>query len=579
MLKKLGFLCLFMLLISNSFTQDLRINAANNYVKLNRFVDAKVIYQELCLKDKIDVNQYADVYRNAAISGLKIKDYWFTLKIYQEFLRSKEFSFDDLYQYFMLENFLGRYEKFEEIFDMELYKNATGTKKQVLTNYQENKPWIKLMNDTLGSEIEFLTLNSGKGDFGPVLHPNGLSFSSFRREVGPPSVYDNSGYIDQYFFDNKSKKITAMKPLLEKRHDGAAYYDKVNKLWYYSKNLPKLKEDQLTKTGIFIYDEKTQKEIPFPFNNADYFLAQPFVSADGLNMYFASDMPGSIGKSDIWKSSLVDNQWSQPINLGTIINTIEDEMFPFLFENSFYFSSSGHLGLGGLDVFVSNYNNNALEVPTNLGYPLNAYGDDFSIVLQENGEKGYYTSNRKDFKFFDNIYALTLKNIFIHFRGTVLANTTAKEIIKGMKVIVKDEQNTIIDTLETDDFGLLDFKVKKDKNYTFYLGNQDYEDHQELLSTKNIINSDTLKREILLNPKTVLVNVIVKDSKTNEVLANTSVKFTTKTTGEIKETTTDENGVIKLKLPRDNDYQIDVSKKKLHRKSRTIINKNYSARN
>jgi len=236
-------------------------------------------------------------------------------------------------------------------------------------------------------------------------------------------------------------------------------------------------------------------------------------------------------------------------------------MFPFLFENSFYFSSSGHLGLGGLDVFVSNYNNNALEVPTNLGYPLNAYGDDFSIVLQENGEKGYYTSNRKDFKFFDNIYALTLKNIFIHFRGTVLANTTAKEIIKGMKVIVKDEQNTIIDTLETDDFGLLDFKVKKDKNYTFYLGNQDYEDHQELLSTKNIINSDTLKREILLNPKTVLVNVIVKDSKTNEVLANTSVKFTNKTTGEIKETTTDENGVIKLKLPRDNDYQIDVSKK------------------
>jgi hypothetical protein len=136
---------------------------------------------------------------------------------------------------------------------------------------------------------------------------------------------------------------------------------------------------------------------------------QPSLSADGRTVYFVSDRPGGKGGLDIWKSvKLTENTWSQPVNLGDSINTSEDEMSPFIHQDgaTLYFSSYGHLGMGGADIFVSKKNDSGQwQKPVNLGYPINTYKDEIGLIVNAAGTVAYYSGisergNDKDiFKF------------------------------------------------------------------------------------------------------------------------------------------------------------------------------------
>lgn len=564
-MRKLNILFVFICLSFLTFAQDLRIKQAEVYFNAYRFADAKNIYNELCFKEKIDVNKYITVYRKASLAGIKANDYWFALKALEKIETSEAYNSEDAYNNFKLRLFLGQYEKLNDIAQLNVIKNDTTFRKRVIEKVIADKNWEVLPKDSLGSKIEFLSMNSGKGDFAPVLHPKGFFFSSKRNVNTKIDNLDNNNFIDQYYVDAKSKKIKHVGELNHKRHDGASYYDSINKVWYTSKNLKTLKGEELTKTGIFIYNETTKKEFAFPYNNEIHFIAQPYYHSATKTLYFSSDMNGGFGAADLWKSTFKDSSWSQPENLGAVINTHDNEMFPFISDEDLYFASNGHPGLGGLDVFVSKITANSFEKPSNIGYPLNSYGDDFALVLKD-GVHGYYTNNRKDFKFVDNIYAVTLMNNQLNFMGTVLANTKEREPIVGMKVVVKDEKNNIIDTLQTNDKGVIHFKAKKDKKYTFFLGDEDFEFQQEVLNTSDIKGNDTIKKDFLLTPRNVLINTIAIDERTNEPLANALVKFTNKETGEIKEVETDELGRLKIKLPRNFDYDIDAHKKGYNQK-------------
>ncbi len=545
-----------------SFSQvDLKIKKAEEYIASYRFADAKLIYEDLCFKDKINSKDFFKEYRNAALAGIKSNDFWFALKVYEKIEKESEFSFDDLYNLFKLRHFLGQYLKLYDLLNSELIAGATGPKKDFLMLNKSEKPWEKLSKDTLGSTIEITPFNSGTGDFGPVIVPNGISFSSHRNFSGKTANYDNRSFLDQYIYNDKLKTIKPVNDILSINHDGAAYYDQKNQIWYFSKNFKNLKENELTKTGIFIYDEKTNSEVEFPFNDRTYFIAQPFLSEDGLTLYFSSDMPGGLGGSDIWKSENLNGTWEKPVNLGPTINTFENEMFPYINVNDFYFASDGHLGLGGLDVFSSRMNEGQFDNVVNLGYPLNSYGDDFAVVFKNDGLTGYYTNNRKDFKFVDNIYTFKLNNLEINIVATILENLKGRKPIPQTLVLIKDENNKVIDSLVSDDNGVINFKAKKDKKYTFYLGDDDYENHQEIFSTFDLKNLDTIKRAILLNPKTVIVNTLVKDDKSGEPLANTAVQLRNTITNKVMEFETDSIGQLRLKLPRNGNYELLLTKK------------------
>ena len=169
----------------------------------------------------------------------------------------------------------------------------------------------------------------------------------------------------------------------------------------------------------------------FPYNNVRvYSLGNAALSRDGRTIYFTSDMPGGEGKTDIWYcEKLADGNWGQPINCGKNINTKEEETFPVISgDRKLYFSSKGHAGMGGYDIFVAAGERNHWGQPFNLKYPVNSTSDDFYLVTND-GINGYLSSNREGGKGSDDLYGFSYKkpdtvpiNIITHI-GTPLKSS------------------------------------------------------------------------------------------------------------------------------------------------------------
>ena len=152
-----------------------------------------------------------------------------------------------------------------------------------------------------------------------------------------------------------------------------------------------------------------------PFNSNDYSIGHPALSPDGKTLYFVSDMPGGLGATDIYKVTVDGSIYGTPVNLGRSINTEGRETFPFVSDdNRLYFASDGHVGLGGLDLFVSelkddnavlNLNETRVGDVFNLGKPINSPFDDFTFITNSATGLGYFASNREGGLGYDDIYS------------------------------------------------------------------------------------------------------------------------------------------------------------------------------
>ena len=135
--------------------------------------------------------------------------------------------------------------------------------------------------------------------------------------------------------------------------------------------------------------------------NSKSWESQGCFSPDGRYLYFVSNRSGGYGGKDIWRSQITDNGFLEPENLGPKINTEDDEMSPFLHPDNltFYFASSGHVGMGGYDVYISKRIDglNEWSLPTNLGYPINTFNTENSLIVANDGRTAYYTSNQSGF--------------------------------------------------------------------------------------------------------------------------------------------------------------------------------------
>ncbi len=151
-------------------------------------------------------------------------------------------------------------------------------------------------------------------------------------------------------------------------------------------------------SGIFIADLSGTDLIsmrPFKYNNPAYDVGQPSVSKDGKYLYFASNMPGGMGGSDLYYCELINGEWSQPVNLGPSVNTPETESFPYIHPTGrLFFSSNRQGGIGNLDIYFTTKLNGVWEEPVLLQAPINSTSDDFSLVAGDNLQEGYFSSNR-----------------------------------------------------------------------------------------------------------------------------------------------------------------------------------------
>ena len=161
---------------------------------------------------------------------------------------------------------------------------------------------------------------------------------------------------------------------------------------------PAKKKDFVNKLGIFIADVSGSDWTnvrAFQYNNPQYNVAHPSISSDGKKLFFSSDMPDGNGSADIYYCDLVNGQWTTPVNLGSRVNTVASEIYPFInATGKLYFSSKRSDGMGGMDVYYTSMNDGQWDIPVLMPEPVNSAFDDFALVAEPNEGTGYFSSDR-----------------------------------------------------------------------------------------------------------------------------------------------------------------------------------------
>jgi peptidoglycan-associated lipoprotein len=202
--------------------------------------------------------------------------------------------------------------------------------------------------------------------------------------------------------------------------------------------------------------------------------AHPAISPDELTLYFVSDMPGGEGGKDIWKVSRnsLNSSWGPPVNLGPEINTAGDEVFPYVHpDGTLYFSSNGHPGMGGLDIFKAVKTSDQGWKIENMGYPVNSPSDDFGIVFEDKSPRGFFSSNRGR-QDIDNIYSFYLPPLIFNAEGRVMDIET-KEIINGSAVKMVGSDGTTLEVITGNDGGFR-FMLRPEVDYVFLASREGY---------------------------------------------------------------------------------------------------------
>lgn len=288
-------------------------------------------------------------------------------------------------------------------------------------SYQADKAdFAAIRTNNPDVQVSNLDLNTPDDDFGPAYCNNQIVYASTQKKyllVKRNYLWNQRNFLNLFAADRQNGQLINAKRFPfnqnKKWHEAdACFFHNGNSMAFTQDSYKERATDKSVNLKIFFsekVDGKWASPTPFSINNKDFSVGHPSLSEDGNTLFFASNMPGGFGGTDIYKvSKNADGSWSKPLNLGPSVNTEGNELFPFWHETSqsLYFASNGRFGLGGLDVFVSEcYGDNNWEPAFNLGAPINSEFDDFSLVLQSNNKDGFFTSNRLSGKGGDDLYA------------------------------------------------------------------------------------------------------------------------------------------------------------------------------
>ncbi|MBS2212917.1 PD40 domain-containing protein [Carboxylicivirga mesophila] len=230
-------------------------------------------------------------------------------------------------------------------------------------------------------------------------------------------------------------------------------------------------------------------------------VAHPAISHDGETLYFVSDMPGGYGGKDIWKTTKGgEGGWGQPVNMGSVINTAGDEVFPSVrMDGSLYFSSNAHIGYGGLDIYRAVFDEEKEDWDVyNLGRPLNSEGDDFGIAFKGMEEAGLLSSSRGSSKGIDNIYAFSLPKLEFSMKGLVYSEKTDEPLADAyLRLIGTDGTNIKLNIRNDGSFGA---KLAPQTEYVFMVASKGYFNHKHKLSTIGLGNNKEFNIEVGMLP-------------------------------------------------------------------------------
>ena len=533
-LQGLSLLCIELLFFIKISAQSKRV--ADRYFNEFSFVKSAELYKAIVIK-KGDSSEHilsrlADSYYNNSNTSDALVWYDLLVKKYQKTISKKY-----LFRYAQVLRSNGNYKKSDSIFLALSVKDIVNNRTAELENKNYLLDYSNSENKRIG--LRNLMLNTAYSEYGGFLL-NGYAYfsSSAPKNHKKQKLYK---WNDQPFLNiykakenieslESNEKDTVLElynkeilsyPVTTKFHEGKPIFTKDGKTMYFTRNNVKRKTSKKSKersVNLKIYKSKLidgewleVKELPF--NNNEYSTGHPALSSDEKKLFFVSDMPGGFGGSDIYYVDIIDNdKYSKPKNLGEGINTSESERFPFIgADSTLYFSSDGHLGFGLLDIFQTKIldNSNYSKV-MNLGEPFNSKKDDFAFYIDEEGKKGFFTSNRKGGKGDDDIYSFYLyeneckKNI----SGTIVDIKFGKTIANANIKLINLEENLVYETLSDQRGNYLFKNVSCDLNFVVTASKSDYKPDKKSLNTKDK-NKDVIKVDLKLKPLIIGNKIVI----------------------------------------------------------------------
>ncbi len=303
-------------------------------------------------------------------------------------------------------------------------------------------------------------------------------------------------------------------------YDGFLSYDEENEIAYFMNSGGPTGERATA--DIYIVEHNTQNDFwgtprIFPFNNDKYNIGYPSISEDGKTLYFASDMEGGYGGYDIYKI-IQDEQgnWGDPINLGPEINTSFNESYPFIAGDVLYFSSYGHPGFGGFDVFYTLISEEGeYDEPLNMGVPVNSSADDFGFIIDEDYTRGFFSSNRPGGKGEDDLYSFRVMPKTFVVQGRV-TDQISGEPVAGLELFFFDDFDGFF-TATTDAAGYYELpELSTDVNYYINAYPEGYQEVADTLAVRDqlLANRFEVIRDYEKNFSLVPADLIVEETDT-----------------------------------------------------------------
>ena len=299
-------------------------------------------------------------------------------------------------------------------------------------------------------------------------------------------------------------------PINTAGNEGSVFVNKRGTVMYLTQC--KVEKKKSLGCGIYVSEKKGQLwgetqliQVKVDSNTT---IGHPTLSEDESILIFSSDLSGGYGGKDLWISVKGKrNTWSDPVNLGPLVNTPGDEMFPFLADDgTIYFASNGHIGMGGLDIYTTSKDeNDAYILPVNLKSPVNSSYDDFGMIVEKGGERGYLTSNRLGGKGGDDIYEFALSALKLSLQGIVTDSKTGA-IMTGTKVQLIGSNGKTNEVL-TDNTGKYSFKLEPLVSYEITVNKTGYQTKTVRETTEGIevskdfivdLRVDPIKKRIIL---------------------------------------------------------------------------------
>jgi outer membrane protein OmpA-like peptidoglycan-associated protein/tetratricopeptide (TPR) repeat protein len=474
----------------NGYSQKAKITSADKKYDSYAYVDAIKTYERVAEKGY----KSADMFQKLGNAYYFNSDFEKAAKWYSElYALTPDLEPEYYYRYAQSLKAIGKENEANEM--LEKFSQKSGNENRAKL-FKKDSNYLEAIKANSGRyNIEDAGINSKYSDYGSAINSNQLVFASARdtgslgqRKHKWTGQYFTNLYTSDLGDEMTLGTITKFDATVNSKfHESTPTFTKDGKTMYFTRNnyLDGKKgknENKITLIKIYkatLAENKWTNITELPFNSNNYSTGHPALSPDEKTLYFASDMPGTLGQSDLFEVKInEDGSFGTPQNLGNTINTEGKETFPNITdENEIYFASDGHPGLGGLDVFMSKINSDGTfgEVQ-NVGSDVNSPKDDFAYLIDTKSRKGFFTSNRDGGQGSDDIYKFleTRKLICLQGLSGIVTDLETSEILPGTKVSLFDNQFNSISTIITDGNGYYSFQVECGKTYNIRAEKQEY---------------------------------------------------------------------------------------------------------